>query len=537
MTLLIVVLLISIIEIITTQNIFDSLSTDVDNYPINSLVSKGSLFPFGGTIPSVRIHQSVTITTNFVTVYGGYSIDGEILGDTHLYHIPSQRWSGPISVKECCEYSTKVVDTIGIDDGLQFPIKVGFAGDYPLARAEHGAVGIAEKTYIFGGLTREYGYVQDMYKLDAENVKWEVVDRTKGNIPSRRAGHSMIADPTNNYIYLFGGRNKIGDNSNRGLNDVWRFDTVRDKWTLLNENIRGIDIPGHRQYASIAMYKNNMYMFGGIDPANNYTYNDFWVFRTGFQRWEKLFGTTGSNYGFSPPPLHSAHLLPLEEDGILVYGGVGGGGVCGGGQTSSCKPVERTIGQTYKFSISLGKFVAPYTINGDVSSTESTFVNRTDWIYSRLSSSLSVSQYVDRGKLFKAFVLEKLAYDPQRMIFFEFGGMQALSQQLVRNFQQSKLAEDGTSVELDFPIMLDSGGELSQSLNDQFTGEHLRAVLDVPTNAYWTYSDGLKSSQLNSVYTTDNITISNLTITFLRSFRIYKYSVKDIVLLTQESIE
>ena len=109
-------------------------------------------------------------------------------------------------------------------------------------------------------------------------------------------------------------------------------------------------------------------------------FNDVWVFRLAIQQWELLYNrkygntntqdyvntNTNNAYQFAPPPLYNAHMIPIPASldpytsfnttnygtvfdkethvnaGFLVYGGVGGGGVCG---ARRCGATETSLGQ------------------------------------------------------------------------------------------------------------------------------------------------------------------------------------------------
>lgn len=380
-------------------------------YPINSLNNPGALFPLGGSIPSARVHHTVTANSDYLFVYGGYGMDGSFLGDINLFYIPSQQWTGPIVRKQCCNRRGEEIETIGADSSSMnygenggFPdVSIGFQGDAPLPRAEHGSCVIKENMIVFGGVTELYGYVNDMYEFDPIKVKWAVVDSpVDGNFPRRRAGHAMVCDSPHNMLYIFGGRTSAPSttsSSSIGLNDMWRYNKIKNEWTLLSGSAGVNGFPGVRQFASMILLNGNLYIFGGVNPANGLTYNDVWVFRVAVQEWELLYSlrtrNTNTNpvqypsgdveYQFAPPPLYLAHIIPIPESldpttainttfygsdadpsrtqngGFLIYGGVGGGGNCA---TKTCGAMETTLGQVYRFSLLEGTWTSPHTITG-----------------------------------------------------------------------------------------------------------------------------------------------------------------------------
>jgi hypothetical protein len=174
-----------------------------------------------------------------------------------------------------------------------------------------------------------------------------------------------------------------------------------------------------------------------------------------------------SNYEFAPPPLYSAHVVPIPESldpntainvtgpafgadtdttkvqngGFLVYGGVGGGGFCG---TDRCGGMQRVLGQVYRFSLSEAAWTAPRTVTGVTNENEVLqysadgsrplknslaksangpdsgvqYVQSTVWEYARLTTSDEVNDgelaWTDRGKLLKSFALEDVVMNTMR---------------------------------------------------------------------------------------------------------------------------
>lgn len=503
-------------------------------YPANTLNNPGALFPLGGAIPSSRVHHSISATSEYVLVYGGYAEDASFLGDINVFYIPSQQWSGPIVRKQCCNSADEMVETIGADtaEGVNFDVdnnirtmRTGFQGDTPLPRAEHAVCTIAEQMYVFGGVTELYNYVNDVYRFDPQEVRWEVQDASNGDsFPRRRAGHSMVCDPAHRAFYIFGGRSRFGSTDNVGLNDLWRYDTVHRTWTLLTRVANGVQgsVPSVRQYASTILLNGNIYLFGGVDPATGMVHSDVWVFRIAIQSWEMLYNRrlghahTEGVYQFAPPGLYHAHLLPIPESldpytaintttygsdtdltyqqngGFLVYGGVGGGGSCG---TSDCDALETTLGQVYKFSLAEGRWTSPHTITGAVANTavndiysELQYTQDSAWQYARISSaavpsagttnaqqsgttppstsSTTDDTWVDRGKWIKTFALEKVVFVPARNLMYEMGGLVARKANKTRAQNDAFLHGAGANSGADNSVLIAQAQSSSITVED-----------------------------------------------------------------------
>lgn len=173
-------------------------------YPENSLLNVGSLYPLAGSLPYARVHHTLALSNNYVIIFGGYSTDGSYLDDINLYDVRSQQWSGPILKKACCDDQIpyKEQETLGMNHPSPFQkmIKTGFEGDLPLARAEHSATVIqsSDLMYVFGGLTAEYGHMNDLYYFSPKFLQWTKQEYRSGVIPMKRSAHSMDAIPNTN---------------------------------------------------------------------------------------------------------------------------------------------------------------------------------------------------------------------------------------------------------------------------------------------------------------------------------------------------
>jgi hypothetical protein len=436
-------------------------------FPLNSIVNKGNINEFGGIIPNGRVHHSLASSTNYVITYGGHRTDGSLINTLELYDKTTQQWSGVLSRTECCDAEGNILDTLGngvsgnrwsesngqgihydpekeidnifssndVDHKSTHPThrqKVGYSGDAPLARAEHSAAvvtnrnhdvpaddvtrGLHERMYVFGGVTQEYGYMNDLHYFDMHTLEWHVVDSVvttnspQAALPGRRAGHSMAinatalhdTNPNSNIhmteFYVFGGRGKGFGKDVISYNDVWRFSVTTNQWTCLTtasqrRNGAGASTPAGRQYAAVTIVHDRLWVFGGVDPVSSVVYNDVWSFHLHTGQWKRFSDNSGSVTGYSPPPLYYAHLIPIiasndvapsapPEDvtdqwlnatgastipqqsvGFFVYGGLGAGGSCARilnnqsqflTQAVFCTPLELTsVGQMYKFTVDL----------------------------------------------------------------------------------------------------------------------------------------------------------------------------------------
>lgn len=506
------------------------LATNIDDvlYPANSLeMGEGNLYPLGGVLPSPRIHHSMALVEDLIVVYGGYDKDGSLMNDINIYDTNIKQWSGPILKNECCNIVGEVINTIGKDEdiderGVQFT-KLGFAGDAPLARAEHGVAVVSSKMYLFGGVT-EYGQTNDLYSLDTKALQWRdlAAKEVSTQIPARRSGHSMNMLDGEEKFVLFGGAGVTGGSGSSlvGLNDVWTYDVNDLSWQRLDSSatqVYGRNIPG-RQHSASAVVGKLLYVYGGVDPASNYTYSDLWVFHLGLLRWETLSGPAGMA-GFAPPPLYKASLFAIDnsaaESTLVLYGGIGSGGRCGD-DTATCPSLQTALGQVYTFSVRKGQWASQHLLSS-TEMVETEYVTASSWSFARKTSEEG------RGRLKKYYALEGVVYAGSRGVLYEFGGLEAIDKELVLARQQNSL---GVGLSRSAPLMEGSSGKLDEPLADRGTQEHLTKFVQTPANGAWVFRDGFERSQpsINSTY-----------VNYIRSFRSYVLTKdSDIVLVSSD---
>lgn len=514
---------------------------DYSLYPENSLKygEETALYALGGTLPSPRVHHTITSVENFIIVYGGYSTDDSFLEDISIFDTRSQTWSGVITRVECCNSDGKTIDVLGLGHPLNVPqSRVGFQGDIPLARAEHSAVALDGQLYIFGGNSR-FGLLNDLYIFDPIALLWSPVQDSEGStIPTRRAGHSMIT--TNGKAYVFGGRSvfPIITNSNNnnvtqnfcGMNDVWQYDPIYSAWTLLTPTDG--NQPVGRQFAAATVAADRIWVFGGMDPSSRLVFNDLWAFSLSSNTWTCIQANSGTITGFSPPPLYLAHLIPVsqtspssgvQKQSFLIYGGVGSTGVCGLSSQmntdKNCPALQTAFGQLYRVDMSFGQWTSAH-LQSAVTNPDSNFVSSISWQFARLTSA---STNVGQESLRKLFAFESTAFSTDRSLLFEFGGMQVSNsvteEALLRDAQKAR--------GLYTPLSLSAGGNLGSPLWDLLTGEQIRQSVDIPANGLWDYTDGFISPQPLS---------NKSAIVFLDEFRVYSVSFSDMILLENKNL-
>jgi hypothetical protein len=556
-------------------------------YPEDALwANPGDLYSLTpGLLPSPRVKNTMTYVDPLVVVMGGYDTDGSFMDDIHIYDTRFRKWSGVILKRRHRTHDDKVFESMGATEydhtAHEFPS--GAEGDLPVARAEHAATNYDGMVYVFGGVSSYFSVMNDFYKFDPVMLQWHVINHYAGNSPPRRAGHSLVTDHRTGILYLYGGR---GESEGRVVahSDVWAFDVTARAWTWASgasskhaggwaTDGKKWEFPLGRQHAAAALMNGIMFISGGIDPASKLILNDVWAFYCAEKRWVQLQANSGSTSGYSPPPLYHSFLVPVQSENgfnstgfentqLLLYGGVGGGGSCGGRE---CDQLQTTLGQVYRLPINYGIYdidesgspssLAPIIREGFAGSgvTSSQQVedevsevylslDGTEWSFTKLSDNSDSISYEGsgnvnsgQGRLLKTWGMESVCYDQERGIMYELGGLQAVKIDLAKAGQNHR--------EYTGPTVMDSGNHLggigdstgvasaSGAFNmargpdgdgtiydesdaplwDMETEQHLRTTTELPTNGFWLFEDAFrqKQPQLNS------------TVRFLQVFRTY----------------
>ena len=182
----------------------------------------------------------------------------------------------------------------------------------PSVRHGYGMVYDAsvKKVILFGGGYQDsssYSYYGDTWSYDPNTNIWsEIPTQTH---PSARSSHSMVYDPINQKIILFGGV----DLSDNWLNDTWIFNSRTNTWTeVYPENN-----PPIRGSASI-FYDNQaqkVIIFGGYRESGGHL-DDTWVYDYSTNNWTNLDPIVKPTGRYGAPMIYD----PINQRG-LMFGG------------------------------------------------------------------------------------------------------------------------------------------------------------------------------------------------------------------------
>jgi len=168
-------------------------------------------------------------------------------------------------------------------------------GNSPPSRTNHSAVAIDSKMYIFGGMYKDTSagsdkliFLNDMHVLDTQGrLKWGRIQQ-KGQIPTPRCGHRMVA--FGHLLVLFGGG--CGEQWDSKFSDVFVFDTTTNEWTKPK-------ITGHAPVCTFTVTFAAgvfLFVFGGQSLSDNNLTNELYCLDTVSLTWTNL-TTTGTKPG------------------------------------------------------------------------------------------------------------------------------------------------------------------------------------------------------------------------------------------------
>ncbi|GAN06947.1 conserved hypothetical protein [Mucor ambiguus] len=190
------------------------------------------------------------------------------------------------------------------------------SGDVPSLRSFTTISSIGSFVLLYGGEPIHGSEIWDpyFYVLHTNTRQWSRV-RTKGRLPSERAGHSTCVSD-DGIMYIFGGHFQ-----RKYLNDLCAFNVkeypAKAEWQFIRVENQG---PTPRSGHISVIYDKKLYIFGGINASH--LYNDIWYFDLVTHVWHQI-----SAVGYIPAPRESC-AAALVDDTIYIFGGRGLNG-CG----------------------------------------------------------------------------------------------------------------------------------------------------------------------------------------------------------------
>ncbi len=159
---------------------------------------------------------------------------------------------------------------------------------------------------LFGGFAHGHDVVfNDTWSYNYKTDTWS--DLKAANPPDQRASYGSAYDSKRHNILLFGGFTELGY-----FNDVWTYSPKDNSWTKVTTSG---DLPDPRGAMGFVYdSKNDVFiMFGGFSDGG--WFNDTWIFNPNTNEWKKM------NPQSSPPPVRTRMIYDESIGRSIFFGG------------------------------------------------------------------------------------------------------------------------------------------------------------------------------------------------------------------------
>lgn len=177
----------------------------------------------------------------------------------------------------------------------------------PSARWTHAMVydSSNEKMILFGGYN-ESGCLNDTWVFDLTDNSWK--EMKPENTPSPRHTHTMVYDPDNQKVILFGG-NSWGAQQR----DMWTYDYQSNQWDQIIPDLS----PPSKSIHAMSLDSDNrkIILFGGYGAYDSIT-DDTWVYDISNNTWEEMSSISKPNARFGHTMAYDAHIKKT-----ILFGG------------------------------------------------------------------------------------------------------------------------------------------------------------------------------------------------------------------------
>jgi N-acetylneuraminic acid mutarotase len=211
--------------------------------------------------------------------------------------------------------------------------------------------------YVFGGYGIDFnnqpGTLNDLWAYNISSSNWTLVSGstskdamasyTTPTMIGAKYAHSMIYNPNDNCLYVFGGQANNVYSTQVTFNELWKYDITTNIWIFLYgakglNQISSYNNPfsiGSRSYSSMiySQSKNSLIIFGGTGFTNTNSYsvdlNDVWMYDLTLMNWKYISGSTlGNQWGSYTGPYtiggrNEFSLVYHPNEFLIVFGGFG----------------------------------------------------------------------------------------------------------------------------------------------------------------------------------------------------------------------
>lgn len=233
-----------------------------------------------GALPPRRSGALGVVHDHKMFVFGGYDgRDGNYFNDLFYFDFGTQQWDEMPSV----------------------------LGERPEARTDHIMVLHNSSIFIFGGYNGTCRF-NDLCEYSIPQQRWRGVP-ARGQVPSRRFGHSGVVHAASNRLIVFGGWD-----GRDTLNDLYEYDFTTEEWRRMQANGTA---PPHRYRHTAVIFGDNMFVFGGVDKTHS-RFNDLQRLDLTTNTWSEVC-TTGNI-----PSSRTFHRAVVVGSKMYLLGGYDG---------------------------------------------------------------------------------------------------------------------------------------------------------------------------------------------------------------------
>ncbi|KAL6076185.1 F-box only protein 42 [Balamuthia mandrillaris] len=290
-----------------------------------------------GTAPLPRWGHTSCAYGNSVVVFGG--MGNRVRGDYFIFDLEKNWWQevttstgqapSPRFGHSCCLLPSSVSlplrnklllfggrtdgnkqlnDLFVLDLEKHFWKRFSPDSTFPEGRAGHTATVISNKLVLFGGQTSRQKYLNSVYTLCFDTMKW-TKHKALGKGPTPRGGHDAVA--YKGELLVFG-----GFDGKKYYNDLHVLNLTSMTWRDVKMN--GV-VPSERSGHTITLLDDKLLLFGGCS-ANSCFLNDIHVLLLDSLTW---IHPPSQGQSLAPRFRHTATLVGNSQ--IYVYGGSGSG--------------------------------------------------------------------------------------------------------------------------------------------------------------------------------------------------------------------
>jgi N-acetylneuraminic acid mutarotase len=205
--------------------------------------------------------------------------------------------------------ASAVNETWAYDPAANKWTKLKPGGTAPAARAYHNMIydQSAKKIIILGGTLNSSGDeasdapLDAMWAYDPKANAWRPIETSGGDTPSARFMPGVAYDEVAKQLVLFGGADDV---SYKDLSETWRYDTAKNSWA---EFVPEDAIPMGRESQSMVYDPVNrkIIMFGGLrysDSLGDFEFfNDIWTYDCSKNTWMEIIPATSDAIQASRP--------------------------------------------------------------------------------------------------------------------------------------------------------------------------------------------------------------------------------------------